>query len=161
MTGGCITVASGGAFNLTSDNATNGYAMIYPDCGATNITVQTGGVLDKTGGTGTSTIGGGGGITTVQGTLEAATGSLVAADLTLEQGVHLIGDVLPTGTTATCFGQRDHPQVAENVPWTGATIEGSGTLTVASGATLSADASGNATDYLESPLVVNGTGPCL
>ena len=64
--------------------------------------------------------------------------------------------MLPTGTTATVSGNVTIPS-GENVPWTGATIEGSGTLTVASGATLAVDSSGNNDDGLYAPLVVDGT----
>ena len=53
--GGSVTVASGGAFDLTGDD-NNGYPMVDEDCGSSFIDVQSGGTLVKTGGTGTSTV---------------------------------------------------------------------------------------------------------
>ncbi len=68
--GGSVTVASGGAFDLTSDDNPSAGQTIT-GCGnssASAITVQNGGSLSKTGGSGTSIITNV--VTTVQGTLE-------------------------------------------------------------------------------------------
>src|SRR5208282_5437955 len=78
-----------------------GAYLIDDDAGAATITVASGGTLAKTGGTDTSTIYNV--ATTVQGTLKAATGSLVVSSLTLEQGFTPVGDVL-AGGTATISG---------------------------------------------------------
>ncbi len=72
---GSITVGSGGAFDLASDDPTNGNPLVQGACGGSgnSVTVQSGGTLAKTGGTGTSTLSGIS--TTVQGTMNAGGGT--------------------------------------------------------------------------------------
>ena len=99
---GSITVASGGAVDLAADDSDErGYPLVYGQCnGSPTITVQTGGALQKTAGTGTSTISSM--TTTVQGTLKATSGALADNTLVLQDSPNLVGNVLPNGAGATC-----------------------------------------------------------
>ncbi len=122
-------------------------------CGGSgnSVTVQSGGTLAKTGGTGTSTLSGIS--TTVQGTMNAGGGTLVSSYVVLQGTPSLDGNVLPSGTTMSANGTAT---VSTNWNWTGGTLDGTGTVTVASGAQVNiTGASG--TTYDLAPIQVNGT----
>ena len=149
--GASFTVGSGGVFDLPADD--NGEPALINDCGTTAIAVQSGGVLEKTGGTGTSSLEAS---VTLEGTLKATTGTLDPGSLTVDAGANLVGNVLPTGTTAT-FGSGATVANGENWLWTGAVFSGSNPLTVAAGGQLSATPDGVESDELVVPVVVDGT----
>ena len=146
---GSITVPSHGALNLALDDP--GYAMITDDGGSPTITVDSGGTLAKTGGTGTSTIEGV--QVTASGTLSSPTGTLALNGVTLAGNPTGVGNVALIGST-TLSGNAT---LSGNWQWPSGTIYGTDSLTIAAGATLTDDATTNSTPTLEAPLVVDGT----
>ena len=146
---GSITVPSHGALNLALDDP--GYAMITDDGGSPTITVDSGGTLAKTGGTGTSTIEGV--QVTASGTLPSPTGTLALNGVTLAGNPTGVGNVALIGST-TLSGNAT---LSGNWQWPSGTIYGTDSLTIAAGATLTDDATTNSTPTLEAPLVVDGT----